>query len=108
MHGGPGRTVEARKGEVARGYLHRAGELDRKPGTPEGPEGPMTKEVKSYGSRVLVPVIGAFAEVPSEVEAVADVTAPALAAKHTQFFSTSAVVPVRWEMLREREQEPRY
>ena len=50
----------------------------------------MTKETKSYGSRVLVPVIGAFAEMSSDVEALADVIASALAADHIQFFYTSA------------------
>ena len=40
---------------------------------------------------VLAPVIGAFAEMPSDVDALTDVTASALAADHIQFFSTSAV-----------------
>ncbi len=40
---------------------------------------------------MLVPVIGAFAEMSSEEEALADVTVSALAADHIQFFSTSAV-----------------
>ena len=56
MHG----PVEARQEEVARGYLQRAEEVDRKPGTSEGAEGPMTKGVKPCGSRVLVPVFGVF------------------------------------------------
>ena len=51
----------------------------------------MTKEVKPYCPRVLVPAIGAFAEMSSDVDALADVTASALAADHIQFFSTSAV-----------------
>ena len=85
----PGSPVEARQEEVARGYLQRAGEFDRKLGTPGGAEGPMTKEVKSYGPRILVPVIGAFAEM-WHVEALADVTASALAADHIQFFPTSS------------------
>ena len=51
----------------------------------------MAKEMKSCGFRMLVPVIGAFAEMSSDVETLADVTAPALAADHTKFFSTSAV-----------------
>ena len=50
----------------------------------------MTKEMKSCGSRVLVPVIGAFVEMSSDVEALADITTSALAADHIQFFSTSA------------------
>ena len=50
----------------------------------------MTMEIKSCGSRVPVPVVGAFAEMASDVGALADVTASALAADHIQFFSTSA------------------
>ena len=46
--------------------------------------------MKWCGSRVLVPIIGAFAEMPSDVDALTDVTASALAADHIQFFSTSA------------------
>ena len=87
----PGSAVEARQKEVARECLQRAGEPDRRPGTPERAEGPMTKDMKSHGSRVPVPVIGAFAGMSSDVEALADVTAPALAADHIQFFSTSAL-----------------
>ena len=78
-HGSP---VTTRQEEVAREYLQRAGELDRKLGTPEGAEGPMTKEMKSHGSRVLVLAIGAFAEMPSDVDALADVAASVLAAGH--------------------------
>ena len=51
----------------------------------------MTRDMKSYGPGVPVPVISAFAEMPSDVEALTDVTASALAAYHIQFFSTSAV-----------------
>ena len=86
----PGSPVEARQEEVAREHLQRAEELGRKLVTPEGVDGPMTKEMKSYGSRVLVPVIGAFAGVSPNVEALADVTALALAADHVHFFSTGA------------------
>ena len=86
----PGSPVEARQEEVAREYLQRAEEFDRKPGTPDGVEGPMTKGMKPCGSRLLVPVIGTFAEMSSDVDALADATASALAADHIQFFSTSA------------------
>ena len=51
----------------------------------------MAMDVKSYGSRVPVPVTGAFAEMSSDVDALADVIAPALAADHIHFFSTSAL-----------------
>ena len=46
--------------------------------------------MKPHGPRVLVPVIGAFAGMSSDVDAPADVPAPALAADHVEFFSTSA------------------
>ena len=85
-----GSPAEALRTEAVRDYLQRADEFDRKLGTSKGAEGPMTKEMKSYGSRVPVPVIGAFAEMSSDVDALAGVTAPALAADHIQFFSTSA------------------
>ena len=51
----------------------------------------MTKETGPCGSQVLVPVICAFAEMPSDVHALAGVIAPALVADHTRFFSTGAV-----------------
>ena len=51
----------------------------------------MTREMKPHGPRVPVPVIGAFAEMSSDVNALADVIAPALAADHIHFFSTSAL-----------------
>ena len=57
----PGGPVESRQEEVAREYLQSTEEFDRKLGTPELLEGPMTKEMKSCGSRVPVPVAGAFA-----------------------------------------------
>ena len=64
-------------------------EFDRKPDTPEGVEGPMAKEMKSRGSMVPVPVISAFAEMSSDVEAHADVTASALAAGHKAYADAS-------------------
>ena len=88
----PGSPVEARQDKIAREYPQRAEELDRKTGTPEkGAEGPMVKEVKSYGWRVPAPVIGAFAKMPSDVGALADVTAPALVADHTHFHAPSLI-----------------
>ena len=51
----------------------------------------MNKEVEWHGSRVPVAVIAAFPDMSSDMEALAGATAPALAADHIQFFSTSAV-----------------
>ena len=57
---------------MAREYLQRAEELDRKLGIPGGVEGPMTKEMKPHASRVLAPVVGALTGMPSDVDALAD------------------------------------
>ena len=53
----PGSPIEARQEEVARENPQRAEEFDRQLGTPEGVEGPMTREMNSYGPRALVPVV---------------------------------------------------
>ena len=45
---------------------------------------------KPHGPRVPISIVGAFAEMPSDVDALAEVIALALAADHTQFFFTSA------------------
>ena len=71
--------------KVSREYPQRAEVPDCKLSSPGGAEGPITKETKSHGSRMLAPVIGAFAEMSSDVDALADVIASALAADHTQF-----------------------
>ena len=84
----PGSPVEARQKEVAREHLQRGEELGRIMGTPEGTEGPMTKGVKSGGSRVLAAVVGAFTGMSSDADAPAGVIASALAADHIQFFSS--------------------
>ena len=76
--------------------------FDRKLGFSESAEGPMTKGTMSCGSRVPVSELeleleliqsdgGAFAEMSSDVGALADVTATALAAGNIQFLSISAV-----------------
>ena len=50
-----------------------------------------TAKMKPFGFRVLARVVGAFAKMPSDVGAPAGDIASALAADHTQFFSTGAV-----------------
>ena len=53
----------ARQAEVARGYLKRAARIDELNGHPPGSDGPMATALKRYnGGRVLVFVVGAFAE----------------------------------------------
>ena len=43
----------------------------------------MTREMKPYGPRLPVSVLGAFAEMSSDADAPADAIAPALAADFT-------------------------
>ena len=59
-------------------YEKRARELDNQiSGHQSDEEGPFTKELKSYGAngRVLIPVIGAFAEVSTDTHAIAELCA---------------------------------
>jgi hypothetical protein len=59
-------------------YEKRARGLDSQiPGHQSDEEGPFTKELKSYGAngRVLIPVIGAFAEVSTDAHAIAELCA---------------------------------
>ena len=51
----------------------------------------MTAEMRTYGpppGRVLAPVGGAFVEMPSDMQALADVIAAAMIADHPQFFKS--------------------
>ena len=50
----------------------------------------MTKEMKPYGPMVLVFDIGAFAEISSDVDALAGIIASAFTADYIRPFSTSA------------------
>ena len=53
----------ARQAEVARDYLKRAARIDELNSHPPGSDGPMATALKRYnGGRVLVFVMGAFAE----------------------------------------------
>ena len=59
-------------------YEKRARGLDRQiQGHQSGEEGPFTKELKSYGvnGRVLIPVVGAFAEMSTDAHAIAELCA---------------------------------
>ena len=85
--------VETRQSRAAAEYTRRAKDIDAKLGTPAGEEGPMTAEMKTYGSppgQVLAPVVGAFGEMSSDMYALADVIAAAKTADHLQFFKDSA------------------
>ena len=88
--------VPARQAEVARDYLKRAasardylkraariGELN---GHPPGSDGQMVAAPKRYnGGRVLVFVVGAFAEIPEDVSRICGIIAHDLARTHVSF-----------------------
>ena len=60
--------VAARQAEVARDYLKRAARIDELNGHPPGSDGPMLTALKKHnGGRVLVFVMGAFAEMSEDV-----------------------------------------
>ena len=57
-----------RQAEAARDYLKRAARIDELNGRPPGSDGQMVAALKRYnGGRVLVFVMGAFAEMPGDV-----------------------------------------
>jgi len=58
-------TVAAQQAEVARDYLKRAARIGELNGHPPGSNGPMAIALTRYnGGRVLVFIVGAFAEMP--------------------------------------------
>ena len=66
----------ARQAEVARDYLKRAARIDKLNGHQPGSDGPMATALKRYnGSRVLVFVVGEFAEMPEDVSRIYDIIA---------------------------------
>ena len=72
--------VAARQAEVARGYLKRAARIGELNGHPPGSDGPMATALKRYnGGRVLVFMVGAFAEMSEDVSRICDTTAHDLA-----------------------------
>ena len=91
---GPNATpAETRQSHAAAEYTRRAKDIDAKLGTPAGEEGPMTAEMKTYGSppgQVLAPVVGAFGEMSSDMYGLADVIAAAMTEDHLQFLKGSA------------------
>ena len=80
-----GAAVNGRQRRGASDYEKRARELDRQiPGHQPDEEGPFTKEIKSCGDngRVLVPVVGAFAEMSPDAHAIAELCASLQADKY--------------------------
>ena len=68
--------VAARQAEVARDYLKRAARIDELNGHPPGSDGQMVTALKRYnGGRVLVFVMGAFAEMSGDVSRICDIIA---------------------------------
>jgi len=83
--------VAARRAEVARDYLERAARIDELNGHPPGSDGPMATALKRYnGSRVLVFVVGAFAEMSEDVSRIRDITAHDLARTHVSYYNDDA------------------
>ena len=72
-------------------YHKRARDLDSKLGTPDGAKGPFERELDSYGlnGKVVVPVVGAFAEMSTDVHSSADFIALVQAEKYCSFYNES-------------------
>ena len=68
--------VAARQAEVARDYLKRAARIGEFNGHPPGSDGPMATALKRHnGGRVLVLVVGSFAEMSEDVSRICDIIA---------------------------------
>jgi len=77
----------ARQAEVERDYLKRAARTDELNGHPLGSDGPMATALKRYnGGRVLVFVVGAFAEMSEDVSRICDIIAYDLARTHVSYY----------------------
>jgi hypothetical protein len=76
----------ARQAEVARDYLKCAARIGELNGHPPGPDGPMVTALKEYnGGRVLVFVMGAFAEMPGDMSRICVIIAHELARAHVSY-----------------------
>ena len=83
--------VAARQAEVARDYLKHAARIDELNGHPPGSDGPMATALKRYnGGRVLVFVVGAFAEMPEDVSRICGIIAHDLARTHVPYYNDNA------------------
>ena len=83
--------VAARQAEVARDYLKRAARIDELNGHPQGSDGQMVTALKRYnGGRVLVFVMGAFAEMSEDVSRICDIIAHDLAQTHVSYYNDDA------------------
>ena len=83
--------VAARQAEVARDYLKRAARIDELNGHPPGSDGQMVTALKRYnGGRVLVFVMGAFAEMSEVVSRICGIIAHDLAQTHVSYYNDDA------------------
>jgi len=82
-------VVDKRAREANKKYFTRARKLDAELGTPAETEGPFEKELRSYGKegRVIIPVVGAFGEMSSDVYAIIDLVASVLTHEHLSYYS---------------------
>ena len=84
-------SVAAGQPEVARGNLKRAARIDELNGHLPGSDWPMVTALKMYnGGRVLVFVMGAFAEMSGDVSRICDITAHDLARTHVSYCNDDA------------------
>ena len=83
--------VAARQAEDARGYLKRAAKIGELNGHPPGSDGQMVTALKRYnGGRVLVFVMGAFAEMPGDVSRICVIIAHDRARTHVSYYNGDA------------------
>ena len=83
--------VAARQAGVARGYLKRAARVDELNGHPSGSDGSMVTALKGHNrGRVLVFVMGAFAEMPGDAGRICNTIANDLARTHVSYYSDDA------------------
>jgi hypothetical protein len=82
-------AVERRATEASREYLTRARKLDADLDTPAGTKGPFELELEAYGKggRVIIPVVGAFGEMSSDVYSIVDLVASVLTHEHLSHYT---------------------
>ena len=81
----------ARQAEVARDYLKRAAGIGELNGHPPGSDGLMVAALKRYnGGRVLVFVMGAFAEMSEDMSRICGIIARDLVRTHVSYFNDDA------------------
>ena len=83
--------VEARQAEVARNYLKRAAKINELNGHPPGTDGLIVTVLERFnGGRVLVFVMGTFAEMPGDVSRIQDITTHDLTRIHVSCYNNYA------------------